>query len=495
MTETGRGPDILHVDMDAFFAAVEVLDDPVLAGRPVVVGGTGPRGVVASCSYEARARGVRSAMPTSQARSLCPSATFIPGRYWRYVEVSRQLHKVFVSFTPVVEGIALDEAFLDVGGAHALFGESETIAWAVRRQVRDELNLDCSVGVAASKLVAKLASEQAKPHAQMGATEPGRGVVVVVPGTELDFLHPLPVRSLWGVGPATAIRLRRFGVSTIADLAAVPLSSLINALGQSAGRRLHDLAWGRDERAVVTARPIKSIGHEETFLSDEYQLEVLHRQVVRMADAVGRRLRDNALAGRTITLKARYADFATVTRSRTLARPTSIGPEMARVAGDLLAKIDVHRGIRLLGVSLSQLEADPGQSGPGLGSGPGPGLTMRGDSARALADQGGGGGKPAGESSGSVGIQVLTFDDLGDPDRLDEPGDPGGAEGSASQGNANHLRRQASWIEATSAVDAIRQRYGPGAVGPGALIEGPRVRVKVQGDAQWGPTVSEEGPT
>lgn len=491
MTEAGRRPDILHVDMDAFFAAVEVLDDPVLAGRPVVVGGTGARGVVASCSYEARARGVRSAMPTSQARSLCPSAIFIPGRYWRYVEVSRHLHKVFASFTPVVEGIALDEAFLDVGGAHALFGESEAIGWAVRRQVRDELNLDCSVGVAASKLVAKLASQQAKPHARMGVTEPGRGVVVVPPGTELDFLHPLPVRSLWGVGPATAERLRRFGVSTIADLAAVPLSSLINALGPSAGRRLHDLAWGRDERAVVTARPVKSIGHEETFVSDEYQLEALHRQVVRMADAVGQRLRDNALAGRTITLKARYADFATVTRSRTLARPTNTGPEMARVAGDLLAKIDLPRGVRLLGVSLSQLEVDPGQPR----SGPGPGRTMRGDSARELADRGGGEGKPPGETPDSEGIQVLTFDDLvGGPAGREEPGEPRGAEASAARGNGDRPRRQASWIEATSAVDAIRQRYGPGAVGPGALIEGSRMRVKVQGDTQWGPTASKKGP-
>ncbi|HEX2063097.1 MAG TPA: DNA polymerase IV, partial [Acidimicrobiales bacterium] len=202
------GRQVLHVDMDAFYASVEVLHDPSLAGRPVIVGGSGDRGVVASCSYEARAYGIHSAMPSARARRLCPPAVFVDGNFSLYAEYSRRLHEVFLSFTPLVEGVALDEAFLDVSGARRLFGPGAEVAHRVRHAVARELSLPCSVGVGSSKLIAKLASKAAKPRASLQGPRPGRGVVVVAAGEELDFLHPLPVSSLWGVGPATLERLR-----------------------------------------------------------------------------------------------------------------------------------------------------------------------------------------------------------------------------------------------------------------------------------------------
>jgi DNA polymerase-4 len=349
---------ILHVDMDAFYASVEVLLRPELAGQPVIVGGAGPRGVVASCSYEARAFGVRSAMPSTQARRLCPAAVFLPGQFDVYHDYSRRIHEVFHAVTPVVEGIALDEAFLDVAGARRLFGAPSEIARAIRGRLHDELGLWSSVGVASNKLLAKLASEAAKPRASPGGPVPGAGVVEVAPGTELEFLHPLPVGALWGVGPATTRRLTRFGVVTIGDLAAIPRASLIAALGQAHGAALHDLAWARDPRAVEPDRETKSIGHEETYRHDLDEPDRLGHEVVRMADAVASRLRAAGLAGRTITIKVRFADFLTITRSATGSRPLDTGPEIARLAGDLLAQVDVARGVRLLGVSVANLTAD-----------------------------------------------------------------------------------------------------------------------------------------
>ncbi len=347
--------DIVHLDMDAFFAAVEVLADPTLAGRPVIVGGPGARGVVASCSYEARAHGVRSAMPSVQASRLCPDAVFVPGHFDAYAAVSRQLHEVLASFTPLVEGIGLDEAFLDVRGAHRLFGSGPQIGEALRARVHDELGLWSSVGVARSKLLAKLASQAAKPVATPAGPRPGAGVVAVEPGAELEFLHPLPVSALWGVGPVTAARLARLGVATVADLAAVPAETLVVTLGRAVGRQLHELAWARDTRSVEPDRDVKSIGHEETYAFDDHDGASLRRQVVRMSDAVGSRLRRADRVGRTVTLKIRFGDMSTITRSHSLADPVDEGPVIARVGVELLGGVDVRRGVRLLGVSVSGL--------------------------------------------------------------------------------------------------------------------------------------------
>jgi DNA polymerase-4 len=349
--------------MDAFYAAVEVLADPALAGKPLVVGGSGSRGVVASCSYEARSYGISSAMPSLRARRLCPHAVFVPGRYDLYQDHSRRLHEVLTSFTPLVEGIALDEAFLDVRGARRLLGSGPEIGATIRRRVFDETGLWCSVGVAASKFLAKLASEAAKPRAGPPGSppRPGPGVKVIEPGTELAFLHPLPVGALWGVGPATRRRLDRFGIRTVGDLAALPLPTLVGALGEAHGRHLHELAWARDDRAVEPERPLKSVGHEETYAADHYELAPLRDEVVRLSDAVATRLRSGALAGRTVTLKIRFADFRTITRSRTVPAPVDSGPGVARVAAELLAAVDPSPGVRLLGVSVSNLAPRPGE--------------------------------------------------------------------------------------------------------------------------------------
>jgi DNA polymerase-4 len=341
--------------MDAFYAAVEVLQDPTLAGRPVIVGGTGNRGVVAACSYEARVYGVHSAMPSTRARRLCPNAVFLSGRFDLYGEYSRRIHEVFTSFTPLVEGIALDEAFLDVAGSRRLFGDPPEIAGQIRARIRDDVGLSACVGVATTKFVAKLASQAAKPTADHRGIRPGAGVVVVAPGAELAFLHPLPVQSLWGVGPATRQRLERFGVRTIGDLAALPEASVIAALGSAVGRHLHQLAWARDDRAVEPEQRAKSIGHEETYACDHHDVTTLRREAVRLSDSVAARLRRHDLAGRTVSIKVRFHDFRTITRSRTVPAPIDGGVDIARVAGELLEQVDPTSGVRLFGVSVSNL--------------------------------------------------------------------------------------------------------------------------------------------
>ncbi|MGH9169290.1 MAG: DNA polymerase IV [Acidimicrobiales bacterium] len=358
--------DVLHVDMDCFFAAVEVLDNPSLAGKPVIVGGIGPRGVVASCSYEARAYGVRSAMPIGQARRRCPPAVLVAGRHDRYGELSRQFHAVLGEFTPVIEPIAFDEAYLDVSGSHSLFGPSAEIAKAVRRRVRQALALDCSVGVGRSKLVAKLASRAAKPHADRAGTRPGAGVVVVAAADEAGFLLPRPVSDLSGVGPKTAERLVRFGVHTVADLAALDEAALTRLAGPAAGAQLHALAHGHDARPVVGERPLKSVGHEETFSVDSYDKGQLATEVLRLSDSVAGRLRAAGLAGRTVTLKVRFADFSTITRARSLPVPLLSAFEIASVSNELLAATDISAGVRLIGVTVSSLEPKDAPSGTQL---------------------------------------------------------------------------------------------------------------------------------
>jgi len=347
--------DILHLDMDCFFAAVEVLSDPALAGRPVVVGGTGGRGVVASASYEARWYGIRSAMPTAEARRLCPNAVFLPGRHAEYGAVSRRLLEILRSVTPLVEPISLDEAYLDVSGAHRLGGSSRRIAEELRRRVHEQLGLSCSVGVGRTKLVAKLASEAAKPRAGPDGPVPGPGVVVVGHDEELDFLHAHAVRALPGVGPRTAERLKRFGVQSVGDLAVVGRESLVRLLGASHGGALHDLAWGRDARAVEPDRATRSIGHEETFAADERDPASLASRAREMAVAVAARCREAEVAGRTVTVKVRFGDFSTVTRSRTLSRAATTAAEIGDVAGELLAALELRQGVRLLGVHVSGL--------------------------------------------------------------------------------------------------------------------------------------------
>jgi DNA polymerase-4 len=346
---------VLHVDLDAFYASVEVLDDPSLAGKPVIVGGTGRRGVVAACTYEARCYGVHSAMPSMRARALCPHAVFLPGRYARYSDVSARFHEVLHRVTPLVEGLALDEAFLDVTGAQRLFGTPRSIAERIRADVRAELGLSASVGVATTKFVAKLASEAAKPKASRAGVVPGAGVVSIEPGAELVFLHPLPVRALWGVGPATLARLARFGVETVGDLAALPAGTLVSALGPSAGQHLHELAWGRDPRPVEPERAVKSVSHEETYPEDLFERGDLEREARRLADGVASRLRRAGLAARTVGVKVRYHDFATITRSVTAGAPFDTGADIGRLAVQLLSTVETSPGVRLLGVGASNL--------------------------------------------------------------------------------------------------------------------------------------------
>jgi DNA polymerase IV len=352
---SGRDRTILHVDMDAFFVSVELLRRPELRGRPVVVGGTGDRGVVAAASYEARAFGVFSAMPSVQARRLCPHAVFLPGDHAHYGEVSGRVMAIFRSFTPLVEPLSLDEAFLDVTGARRSLGDGARIGGDIRTQVLAREGLACSVGVAASKLVAKLASEAAKPAATPTGPVPGLGVRVVAPGDERAFLRPLPARALWGVGPATLAKLERLGVRTVGDIADLPEPALVGSIGAANGRHLGRLANGIDPRPVEPDQRAKSIGHEETFPSDHHDLASLGREVVRMSDAVAWRLRQDGRAARTVTLKVRFGDFRTITRSTTLAAPVDEGPALARAARALLAEIDPTPGVRLLGVTASGL--------------------------------------------------------------------------------------------------------------------------------------------
>jgi DNA polymerase-4 len=346
---------IVHVDMDAFFAAVEVRDDPSLKGKPVVVGGSGDRGVVAAASYEARAFGIHSAMPSTRARRLCPQAVFVKGRYWRYQEVSAAVFDIFRSITPLVEGISLDEAFLDVTGAHRLLGDGPAIAAELRSRVWDDQQLTCSVGVAPRKLTAKLASEAAKPKASSAGAVFGSGVAEVRPEEELAFLQAHPVGALWGVGPATRARLDRLGVRTVGDLAALDEDAVVAALGKGQGQHLWALSWARDERPVVPDGKVKSIGHEETFAHDHHDLTTLDRELLRLSEAVATRLRAAGVTGRTVQVKVKFADFRSITRSETVAEGIDQSQALLAVARRLLATVDPTPGVRLLGVSVAQL--------------------------------------------------------------------------------------------------------------------------------------------
>jgi DNA polymerase-4 len=344
---------ILHVDMDAFFVSVELRRRPDLVGQPVVVGGIGPRGVVAAASYEARRYGVRSALPSVTAKRLCPDAVFLPGDHDLYASVSADVNRIFTSFTPLVEPLSLDEAFLDVSGGLRLHGRGVVIAQSIRDRVWDELQLRCSVGVAPNKFLAKLASVAAKPVASADGVREGKGVVEVLPGQELSFLHPLPVQALWGVGPATLQRLQSLGVHTVADLADLDEAGLVACVGAAHGRHLYQLAWGVDDRPVEVDREMKSIGHEETFAADRHTHGELVRELVRLSDDVAARLRAHGGAARTLTLKVRFAGFETITRSVTVGGGVSTSHAIVAAVQPLLKAIDASPGVRLLGVSAS----------------------------------------------------------------------------------------------------------------------------------------------
>ena len=346
---------ILHVDMDAFFVSVELVRRPELRGLPVVVGGDGERGVVAAASYEARAYGVRSAMPSTRARRLCPDVVFLPGDHRHYGEVSRRVMLIFRRYTPLVEPLSLDEAFLDVSGVVRLHGPPTEVAAAIRSDVLAEEGLGCSVGIATNKFLAKLASAQAKPTAGTDGPTPGQGVQVVPADGIREFLDPLPVEAIWGVGPRTLERLQRLGVRTVAELRAVPESTLVSLFGRAAGAQFWRLARGIDERRVDPAQSVRSIGHEETFSRDLTEPGDLRRELIGMVDAVGRRLREAGVAGRTVTVKVRFPDFTTVSRSQTLPDATDLVVEILEVATGLMESLDTTSGIRLLGVSLSGL--------------------------------------------------------------------------------------------------------------------------------------------
>jgi len=337
---------MLHVDLDAFYAGVEVLKDPSLKGKPVVVGGGGPRGVVASASYEARAFGVRSAMPGVRAKRLCPDAIFLPADFEAYRTHSNRFREVLIAHTPLVEPISLDEAFLDVSGATSLFGSPAEIARKIRADVESEVGVTCSVGVASTKYVAKLASDLCKPN----------GMLVVPADGVQAFLEPLPVGRLWGVGEKTGDLLSRMAIRTIGDLRETPEAILSRLLGDQNARHLSQLAHGIDDRPVVPYEAPKSVSHEETFDRDLDDETDILRELLGLSGRVASRLRADGYHARTVTLKARLASFTTLSRSRTLPDPTDTGADLYHHVSDLFKALPgERRRIRLLGVAATGL--------------------------------------------------------------------------------------------------------------------------------------------
>lgn len=339
-------PTILHADLDAFYASVEQLLDPSLRGRPVLVG----QGIVLACSYEAKAHGVRTPMPTRDAKHLCPDAVVVDGHFERYLGFSEQVMAVIEDASPIMEQISIDEAFIDVSGTTHLLGSPTEIARAIRTRVRDEIGLPISVGVATTKFLAKIASARAKPD----------GLVVVAPGTETDFLHPLPVEAMWGVGRVTAAKLHRLGICTIGELAQVPPGALTAAIGAGAAGAFHSLAWNRDPRSVRGGRRAGSVGSQQALgrgLTDPGELDVV---VLGLADRIGRRLRKKGRSGSTLSLRARFPGPRLISRSHTLPSPTSSTAALANLGSVLLGRaMDVSdEPVTLVGMSVSNLTTD-----------------------------------------------------------------------------------------------------------------------------------------
>ncbi len=340
------GCTILHVDMDAFYASASLIERPDLRGRPVIVGGGGNRSVVLSATYEARRFGVTSAMPMARARRLCPQGVVLEPDFPRYSQISDAIMATFHSVTDLVEPLSLDEAFLDIAGAQRRLGTPTHIAQWLRDTIADEQGITCSVGVASTKFVAKLASSLAKPD----------GMIVVPHAEVLGFLHQLPVGALWGVGERTEESLTRLGLRTVADIAHTPVETLRRALGDSSGSHLHALAWGRDERSVVRQQREKSIGSDETFAYDVDDPVVIHRELLRLADRTAARVRSAGMMGRTVSIKVRFADFTTITRAKTLREPTDVSREIYATARSLFDALGLQRArIRLVGVRMEGL--------------------------------------------------------------------------------------------------------------------------------------------
>ena len=337
---------ILHVDMDAFFASVEERDNPALKGKAVVVG-TGVRGVVSAASYEARKFGIHAAMPVGRAKRLAPHAIFVPPNMSRYSEVSSHIMEIFRSVTPLVEPLSLDEAFLDVTGAKRLLGDGREIAKQIRAKVEASEGITCSVGIATTKFIAKLASGRCKPN----------GMLEIAEDRVLEFLHPLPVNAIWGVGPKTNEELQKLGLRTVADIANTPRQTLIRALGEAAGASLYELSWGRDYRDVEPEEVDKSISAAETFDSDTEDQEIVLRELLRLTEKATYRMREKDFSARTISIKVRFADFKTISRSKTVPLAISATHEVFEVVKTLFLGLKLDRArIRLVGVSLDGLE-------------------------------------------------------------------------------------------------------------------------------------------
>ncbi|NJP35434.1 DNA polymerase IV [Micromonospora thermarum] len=341
---------VLHADLDAFYASVEQRDDPRLRGRPVIVGG----GVVLACSYEAKARGVRSAMNGRQARRLCPDAVVMPPRMAAYTAASRAVFEIFRRTTPLVEGLSVDEAFLEVGGLRRLVGPPADIAVRLRREVREQVGLPITVGVARTKFLAKVASGVAKPD----------GLLVVPAGQELAFLHPLPVERLWGVGPVTAAKLRDRGIRTVGQVARLGEATLATLLGAGAGRHLHALAHNRDPRPVQVGRRRSSMGAQHALGRGPHSPADLDAILAGLVDRVTRRMRSAARSGRTVMLRLRFADYTRATRSHTIGKATADTAPLLATARSLLraALPEIERrGVTLIGVSVGNLDDAPVQ--------------------------------------------------------------------------------------------------------------------------------------
>ena len=343
--EIANQATILHVDMDAFFASVAERDNPELKGKAVVIG-MGARGVVSAANYEARKFGIHSAMPVGRARRLAPHAIFLPVDMARYQEVSEHVMEIFYSFTPWVEPISLDEAFLDVTGSQKLLGTGREIAVAIRKKVEEQEGITCSVGIAPSKFIAKLASANCKPN----------GMLEITSDRILTFLHPLPIQAMWGVGPKTAEVLERLGLRTIEDIAKLPRATLLRALGEANGASLYELAWGRDYRDVTPEEPDRSISAAETFAQDLDNPEEILTEFLRLTERATTRLRDRDLFAKTISIKVRFADFSTINRSKTLPLPIDSTHDVYEVVKGLYQALRIERArLRLVGVSLENL--------------------------------------------------------------------------------------------------------------------------------------------